>query len=267
MDIKLVAVDLDDTLLDKSNNVSPRTREIIRQAVEQGVTVTVATGRMYQSAVKFARQLNLDVPIITYNGALIKACLSEDVLFEQPIELETARCVLQLFRDRGWYIQSYLDDILCVEQINDKARFYENASQVKAEAIGDKLYNPDKAPSKLLTIAEPAEIDVIWKAVEEQFGDKLYITKSKANYLEMANPNVNKGRALSFLAGKLNITREQVMAVGDSLNDLDMIEYAGWGVAMGNAVDRVKSAAQAVTLCNDDDGVAEAICKFVLRQQ
>ncbi|MDD4600636.1 Sugar phosphatase YidA [bioreactor metagenome] len=266
MDIKLVAVDLDDTLLDKSNQVSPHTREIIRQAVAQGVTVTVATGRMYQSAVRFARQLKIDVPIITYNGALIKSCLSEEVLYEQPIELETARGVLELFKSRGWYVQSYIDDVLCVEKINDKVRCYEKIIDVKAEAIGAALYAPPKAPTKLLTIGEPAELEVIWQVVAEQFGDRLYITKSKANYLEMAHPSVNKGQALRFLAAKLGITREQVMAVGDSLNDLDMIEYAGWGVAMGNAAERVKAVAQAVTLRNDEDGVAEAIRRFALRQ-
>lgn len=266
MDIKLVAVDLDDTLLDKSNKVSPRTADVIRKAVAQGVTVTVATGRMYQSAVRFARQLELDVPIITYNGALIKACLSEEVLFERPIELETARGVLQLFKKHGWYIQSYIDDILCVEEINDKARYYEQMTKVEAIAVGDMVYNPQKAPTKLLAIAEPSEIEVMWQTIAAEFGDKLYITKSKANYLEMAHPSVNKGQALGFLADKLNITREQIMAVGDSLNDLDMIKYAGWGVAMGNAVERVKNSAQAVTLCNHEDGVAEAIIKYVLRQ-
>lgn len=266
MNIKLVAVDLDDTLLDKSNKVSPRTAEVIKKAVQQGVTVTVATGRMFQSAVKFARQLKLDVPIITYNGALIKSCLSEEVLYEKPIELETARGVLNLFKRHGWYIQSYIDDELCVEVVNDKARYYEKAADVKAVAVGDQLYCPQKAPAKLLTIAEPDEIDKIWQEVAAEFGDKMYITKSKANYLEMANPTVNKGMALAFLADKLNIHREQVMAVGDSLNDLDMIEYAGFGVAMGNAADKVKELAQAVTLRNDEDGVAEAIEKFVLRK-
>lgn len=266
MAIKLVAVDLDDTLLDESNKVSPHTREVIRQAVEQGVTVTVATGRMYQSAIKFARQLELDVPIITYNGALIKSCLSEEILFEKNIDQETAGEVLKFFRQRGWYIQSYIDDVLYVEQLNDKARFYQKASEVSAVAIGDKLYTPSKGPTKLLSIAEPAEIDVIWQAVEEQFKDRIYITKSKPNYLELATLGVNKGHALNFLAKKLNIKCEEVMAVGDSLNDLDMIEYAGWGVAMGNAADRVKQLAQAVTLCNHEDGVAEAIKRFVLRQ-
>lgn len=264
MAIKLVAVDLDDTLLDRSNKVSPHTCEVIRQAVKQGVTVTVATGRMFQSAVKFARQLELDVPIITYNGALIKSCLSGEVLFEKNIDRSTAIEVLKFFREHGWYIQSYLDDVLYVEKLNDKARFYERASDVHAVPVGDRLYDPAQGPTKLLSIAEPAEIPRIWKAVEKRFKDRLYITRSKENYLEMAALGVNKGQALDFLAKKLGISREEVMAVGDSLNDLDMIEYAGHGVAMGNASDQVKKLAQAVTLCNHEDGVAEAIKRFVL---
>ncbi|MCX7781953.1 MAG: HAD hydrolase family protein, partial [Negativicutes bacterium] len=97
-------------------------------------------------------------------------------------------------------------------------------------------------------------------------GDVYKRQLSKPTYLEMANPAVNKGRALALLADKLGIAREQVMAVGDSVNDLDMLRYAGWGVAMGNASDTVKAAAAAVTGANDAEGVAEAILRYALRE-
>lgn len=264
MTIKLVAVDLDDTLLDKKTAVSPRACEAIREAVRQGVTVTISTGRMYQSAVRYARQLELDVPIITYNGALIKSCFSEETLFKRPIEQKTAAEVLELFRERGWYIQSYINDILYVDEINDRARNYEKVASVKAFAIGDKLYTPEEGPLKLLAIAEPNELDDIRDTLKRTFGERLCVANSKPTYLEIIDPTVNKGRALSYLAQKLNISQQEIMAIGDSTNDLDMIKYAGFGVAMGNASDNVKAAAQAVTLCNDEDGVAEAIEKYVL---
>ncbi len=265
MSIKLIAVDLDDTLLDTTIAVSPRTREVIRQAIAQGITVTVATGRMFCSAVKIARQLELDVPIITYNGAMIKSCLSEEVLYHRPIENDLALDVLNLFRERGWYIQAYIDDTLYVEELNDKAQQYGKLAGVKPYPIGDRLYTITGAPTKLLSIADPDDIGAIWRVVEERFPGRVYIAQSKPHYLEMAHPDVNKGKALGFLADKLNITRDEVMAIGDSINDLDMIEYAGWGVAMGNAHERVKAVAQAVTLGNDEDGVAEAIIKYALK--
>lgn len=265
MAIKLVALDLDDTLLDHSNTISPRTREIIRQAVGQGVTVTVATGRMYCSALPFAQQLALDVPLITYNGALIKSALSGETLMHTPIEEETALQVLMLFKSKGWYIQSYLNDTLYVAELDEKARYYEKLAGVQAVAIGDALYTMKGTPTKLLALSEPGEIKLINETVNAAMGDKLYTAVSKPNYLEMANPAVNKGRALAFLAASLGIKQQEVMAVGDSVNDLDMLEYAGLGVAMGNASDKVKAAANAVTCGNDADGVAEAIIKYVLK--
>jgi Cof subfamily protein (haloacid dehalogenase superfamily) len=264
MSIKLIAVDLDDTLLDKTVSVSPRTRDVIRQAIARGIVVTIATGRMFCSAARIAGQLELDIPIITYNGAMIKSCLSEEVLYHQPIENALALRVLHLFRERGWYIQAYVDDTLYVEKINDKTQNYEKLSGVTAQPAGDRLYTLTGRPTKLLSIADPDAIGAIWRAVEEHFPGKLYIAQSKAHYLEMAHPDVNKGRALAFLADKLGIARDEVMAVGDSINDLDMIQYAGWGVAMGNARESVKAVAQAVTLRNDEDGVAEAILKYAL---
>lgn len=266
MSIKLVAVDMDDTLLDNSIAISPRTREVISQAVAQGVTVTIATGRMYCSALPFAQQLGLDVPLITYNGALIKASLSGETFYHRAINQQLAWEVLKLFKEKGWYIQSYLHDKLYVEEMNDKARYYENLAGVKAEAVGEALYTLPGEPTKLLAMAEPDKIGEIRDIVRARFGERLFVTNSKPNYLEMVDPRVNKGVALAYLAEKLGITRSDVMAIGDSNNDLDMIEYAGFGVAMGNASDRVKAAAQAVTCCNDEDGVAEAIVKYVLNK-
>lgn len=263
--IKLVALDMDDTLLNTNHEISPRTAEVIRQATMQGVTVTIATGRMYSSARPFAEGLGLDVPLITYNGAMIKAVLSGETLLHCPVESAVARQVLAFFRERGWYIQSYVNDVLYVEQINDKARYYEKLAKIPATAVGDDLYTKLDCPTKLLALAEPTEIIEMRDVLKPLFGDRLYIAISKPNFLEMVNPAVNKGMALSFLAKQLGIGHEQVMAVGDSFNDLDMIEYAGWGVAMGNAPDEVKRRAQAVVASNAQDGVAEAFEKYVLR--
>lgn len=265
MTIKLVALDMDDTLLDHSNRISPRTREVIRQAVAQGVTVTVATGRMYRSALPFAQQLELDVPLITYNGALIKSALSGETLMHTPIAGDTARQVLALFREKGWYIQSYINDTLYVAELDEKARYYEKLSGVTPVAVGYELYTMAGMPTKLLALSEPGEISVINQTVTAAFHGRLYTAVSKPNYLEMANPEVNKGKALAYLASLLGIKQQEIMAVGDSANDLDMLQYAGLGVAMGNASEQVKAAADAVTCANDADGVAEAIIKYVLK--
>ncbi len=266
MDIKLVALDLDDTLLDRSRKISPRAKAAIKAAVAQGVTVTVATGRMYPSALPYARQLALDVPLITYNGALIRAGLSGETLLHRPLDGATTQKIYTLFRERGWYLQVYLDDVLYVRARDANARLYEAISGMESVPVGDELWSLPGAPTKLLTMAEPHLIPVIDAAIRETCGDRVYTANSRPTYLEMTHPEATKGVALAFLAGRLGIGRDAVMAVGDSANDLEMIEYAGWGVAMGNACPQVKAAAKAVTAANDADGVAAAIEEYVLKK-
>lgn len=266
MAIKLLAVDLDDTLLDKSSQVSPRCREAIKKAVEKGVTVTVATGRMYAAALPFARQLELDVPIITYNGALIKSSLSGEVFFEQALDQAVAADVLTLFRERGWYIQVYVGDQFYIAEPNERSRAYEELTKVKAIPVGEDLYSMSEHVLKMLSLANENEIQEISRVIQDKFKGKVFAPISRPTYLEIVHPSINKGRSLDFLASRLGITRNEVMAIGDSNNDLDMIEYAGLGVAMGNALPHVKAAANAVTLANDEDGVADAIYKYILAE-
>ena len=262
--IKLVALDMDDTLLNEQAVISPRNAAVIRQAVAQGVTVTIATGRMFCSARPYAEGLGLDVPLIAYNGALIRGTLSGETLLDRPIDAGLADEVLALFRERGWHIQAYVDDVLYVAQLNEWSETYSRLAKVPVTELGDAFYTMRQAPSKMLALAEPDQIAVISRTLQDRFGSQLCTAISKPTYLEIINPVVNKGTALAFLAERLGIEREQVMAVGDSFNDLDMITYAGWGVAMGNAPDPVKRQAQAVVSDNANDGVAEAFERFVL---
>lgn len=264
MAIKLVALDLDDTLLNSKLAVSPRACEAIRKAVAQGVTVTIATGRMYRSALPYAKQLGLDVPIITYNGALIKSCLSGEVLLDQPIDKQLAQTVLALCKERGWYIQNYVQDELYVEKINQYSELYSRLSGVPATAVGDRLYAGEDSSSKMLIMSTEEGIIEIYDTCKALFGNKLSIAISKPTYLEITDPLANKGRALAFLADKLGIKKDETMAIGDSGNDIDMLKYAGWGVAMGNASAAIKALARLETLSNDADGVAEAIERYVL---
>ncbi len=264
MAIKLVAVDMDDTLLDDTLKVSPRTCEVIRKAQEQGVIVTIATGRMFSSVVPFAKQLSIEVPVISYNGGMVRHPSSREMVFHQSLDEVSAGRIVEIFRERGWYLQSYMDDVLYVVERCEKAKFYENLLGIKAVVVGNEFYSMKHEPTKMLSLAKPHEILEIKKVVDQELGEKIFSTTSKAHFLEITHPEVNKGRALAVLAEKLMIGQDEVMAIGDSNNDYPMIEYAGFGVAMGNASDRVKGIAQAVTADNNHDGVAEAIEKYVL---
>jgi len=227
--------------------------------------VSIATGRMFTSALPFAKALNIQAPIITYNGGMVRYPMSQEMVFHKTIEGEVADKVVALFRQRGWYLQSYMNDELYVVELCEKATAYGHLAGIQAVAIGDEFYAMKHKPTKMLTIAQPHEIQEIQRVVNKEFSGEIFTATSKSNYLELTHPSVNKGHALALLAEKLSIKQEEVMAIGDSNNDFPMIEYAGFGVAMGNASERVKNIAQAVTAHNNSHGVAEAIEKYVLK--
>lgn len=262
--IRLVAVDLDDTLLDEKQLLTQRTIKVVRQAMARGITVTIATGRMYSSTLPFALQLGLTAPLITYNGALIRSHETDEVLLHQPVPVDLARNVAELFRERGWHLQKYVNDRLLVEKLEENSLFYANYAKVEAFPVGEAFYRMDEAPTKMLAMASPDKLVFMQAVLQERFGDRLYVAPSKATYLEIINPLANKGTALAFLSKRMGIEKEAVMAIGDSMNDIDMIAYAGCGIAMGNANAVVKQAADAVTFSNVDDGVAAALEKYVL---
>ena len=264
MTIKLIAMDMDDTLLNETQQVTERTRDAIRRAMDAGVAVTIATGRMFQSALPFAQELGIQLPLIVYNGAMIREGASGKTLFHRPIETELAQGLADLFRERGWYLQKYVDDRLYVADLDENARFYADYARVEAIPQGRDFFQMRAAPTKLLSMGDTEELNEIRTAVTQLYGDHLYLASSKKRYLEMVDARVNKGEALAFLAGMLGIAQQEVMAIGDSMNDVDMIQYAGVGVAMGNANAIVSSAADFVSATNAEDGVAVAIEKFVL---
>ena len=264
MTCRLIAIDLDDTLLHSGNSVSPRTVSAIKECTRRGITVTIATGRMFRSARAIAASLDLDAPIIAYNGGLIRSALSGKTLLHQPIEESIALEVLGILREKDWYVQTYIDDILYVKERNEKARDYEMLAGVTAIPLGPALYTQSGCPTKMLAIEDPVTILAIRSLLRERYGHRLFTAVSKPHYLEMAHAGVDKGRALAFLAETLKVPRDEVMAIGDSENDLAMIRWAGLGVAMGTAQAHIRTAADAVTGGCDDDGVAQAIEKYIL---
>ncbi|MHB9095722.1 MAG: Cof-type HAD-IIB family hydrolase [Eubacteriales bacterium] len=263
---KLIATDLDDTLLNDALEVSPRNKRALRKAAEAGAVVTIATGRMFRSALPIALSLGVRIPIITYQGALITDIVSGDILWHKPLPLELARKVLAEGYRAGIHMNVYINDNLYVDSITPEGTGYAKRVEVDMIPIGDLLDFVKVDPTKVIYIAEPSLLDELRGKIHAEMGDSLYITKSKPNYLEFLHPLATKKHAVQALAGNYGIRREEIMVFGDSYNDLDMIEFAGKGVAMGNAPEDIKKKADYVTLTNNEDGVAEAVEKFVLKE-
>lgn len=261
---KLIAIDVDDTLLSDELTVSEGTKRAMEAAIGQGVTITLATGRMFASAQKIARQIELNVPIITYQGALVKTLLDGQVLYERNVPGDAAKELHDYCVRHGLHLQLYVDDELYGTEDNDKIKAYSKLSNIPYRIQPDYAKLIDQPLNKMLIIDEPARLDEIAIQLAPIIGDRVHITKSKAHYLEFMHKEGTKGHALQFMAGHLGCSMDQTIAIGDAWNDREMIQAAGLGVAMANAIDSLKELADYVTLSNNEEGVRHVIEKFVL---
>ncbi|MFD0714768.1 Cof-type HAD-IIB family hydrolase [Paenibacillus sp. GCM10027626] len=263
---KLIAIDIDDTLLTDDLTVTEGTKAALAAAAEQGVFVTLATGRMFPSAKKIAAQIELNVPIITYQGSLVKTLFDEQVLYERSVPEDAARELYQFCQDNGLHLQLYIEDQLYVEEDNDKIKGYSALSKIPyiVEPDFDRLIG--QPSTKMLIIDDPDKLDRIAEQLAPVIGDRVHITKSKPHYLEFMHKEGTKGHAIQFMASHIGCTMDQVIAIGDSWNDHEMIEVAGLGVAMDNALPKLKDIANYVTRSNNDEGVRHVIEKFVLNR-
>ncbi|MFD0671502.1 Cof-type HAD-IIB family hydrolase [Cohnella sp. GCM10027633] len=267
MPYRLIAMDLDDTLLTDELTVSEPTRQALAEAIAQGAHVTIATGRMFDSAQRIARQVGLNVPIITYQGSLIKNLLDEEVLYERSVPVDVAVRLYDYCKSNGLHLQSYIDDKLYAPEENEKLLAYCAQSKIPYTIESDfKRIVESEGQTKLLIIDEPAKLDALLPELRELFAGEVHLTKSKPNYLEFMHPEGTKGHALRFLAAHYGIPIEETIAMGDAMNDHEMVESAGLGVAMANAVPALKAIADYVTLSNNEDGVKHVLDKFVLNK-
>lgn len=257
---KLVAIDLDDTLLRDDGTVSDYTRRVIRQAQAENIYVLIATGRMYQTARPTGLALGLgDIPMVLFSGGLIQRIESGEILYKNPIDLTSAKAALGLAKRQGWYIQAYVDDELLVHHHCEESRSYEHTTGATAVAIGEDLYELEKAPSKLLMLAPKEQLDTAAEVIRTELGNRLGLVRSKVNYLEIMAPNASKGSAMLHLGRHLGITAQEMVAFGNSENDISMLKDAGCGIAVENAEPHIRQLADIVCSSNNDDGVARWI--------
>lgn len=261
---RMIAIDLDGTLLTDQLTISPGTRTAIQKAIETGTIVTIATGRMFSSAKLIAQQLGIKAPLITYQGAMIKAT-GEDSLYERAVSPAISQKLIEIACNQNLHLQVYQDDILYGAAETDKLIAYAKAVEVPYTVEPDLTRLAQKGFTKLLFIDEPDVLALLQKELQLLFGASAYIEKSKKNYLEVTHPEANKGSALLFLANQLGIDRSEIIGIGDNHNDAELLKAAGFGIAMGNAVQEVKDIADYVSFTNNDEGVLHAIDKFILK--
>lgn len=273
--IRLLVVDLDGTTVGITNQIQPEVKQAIAAAQAKGVEVAIATGRMFRSALRFHQEMQSNLPLLAYQGALIKHPKTGQLYRHWTVPKLAAQQLLDYFEqpelnDR-LSIHFYINDGLYVREITDETITYAKRSGIEPIAVGDLrrtlTTEPLTEPTKILALsADPDLIDYLLTSLRQKYTPaELYFTKSVATFFEATNPQVNKGTAVRYLAEEiLQLKPENVMTIGDNFNDLEMIQYAGIGVAMGNAPDAVKASANWVAPDVEVHGVAAAIEQFIL---
>lgn len=268
---KLIASDIDATLIRSDFTLSQKNIITINAAVAKGVKFILTTGRMHASAKLYAKKLNFDTDILSCNGALAKNIESDEIIFSSQMDKEVCKEIFCKFREEKIYFQFYSEKVFYAEKIIGVAKHFREWSL--------SLPIEDRIPVlEALDIDDILNKDPIYKIYITSDGEEerkrhleilmklpgIEITSSWTNNYEICAKGVSKGAALERYGKIYDIKKNEIMAIGDNENDVEMISFAGMGVAVKNAEENVKKAANYITDSNDNDGVAKAIEKFIL---
>lgn len=262
--IKALAFDLDGTLLNSEKKLTSGVKNILKKLYEKGIEILIVTGRPYSSTLPTLKDLDLPIISICYNGGKIVDNLNGKVLVNKILPQDVAKDLVEFVKRKNIEINLFQDDVCYVRSL---------------DSYSTKIYVKNSGLTPVLVDLDKISIDNITKGViidnDEEFlnqlkielknlmKDRAYITFTQAEYLEILNKDINKGKALKEVLNLRGIKLEECMAFGDSENDLEMIEAVGFGVAMQNAIDEVKSRAKYITdNTNDEDGIEKFLRKY-----
>ena len=267
---KLIALDIDGTLLNSKKEVTKEVFDAIQMAKKKGVKVVLSTGRPLPGVQSLLKELKLNNEknyVVTFNGGLVQEISSQDVISNIEMSYEDFDIIYnELSKKHNVKIHINTPDSVVVPYKDaPKYSIHEaNLNNIPVICMDESEINKDLTFCKVMLIDEPEIIDNIITKIPKDFHDKYTIVRSAPFFLEFLNKKVNKGSGLQALCNKLNIDPCEVIAVGDEENDRHMIEFAGLGVAMGNARDSIKEIANYITDSNDNHGVAKVISEFIL---
>jgi Cof subfamily protein (haloacid dehalogenase superfamily) len=263
--IRLVALDLDGTLINDALQMAARDEEAVNAAVAAGVHVVLATGRMFRSALPYAERLGLTGPMINYQGAVVRDLGTGEVWYRCELTVAMQQRVLAFAEPRDLHVNVYVDEEVYTARARPEADLYARIALVPYHVVGP-LSQWIRGPGTKMVMVEldPARIPQRIAELDAWMAGVATVTRSLQWFVEVVNPQASKSRALAMVAERLHIPQAEVCAIGDNRNDQDMIAWAGLGVAMGTSPPEVKAIARYVTTDPDEGGVAEVIERFVL---
>jgi Cof subfamily protein (haloacid dehalogenase superfamily) len=266
--IRMLALDLDDTLLRSDLTISFRTRNAIKRAESAGMVVVLASGRIPAAMEQFSRLLALHKRpgyLICNNGTIIQESQTGAVLFDRRIPSKTALVAYDMAEAEGFPVQIYENDVMYISRSNEFADYDQRLTGLRQVVVENFRDMVAAGCYKLLIPGDPMILRPLESLLRTYIGEDVTLFTSKPYFLEILPPATDKGTALAWVAEKAGILQEEVLAIGDSMNDEAMIRWAGVGVAMANGDERIKDIAAMVTdKSNDDDGIADLIDRYLL---
>lgn len=241
----------------------PRTEAAIRAVRETGAHVIVVTGRMFQAVRPYLRQAGLDDPVVCYQGALVADPVTGAFLHHVPMPRERALEAIDAVTEAGFHINAYVDDELYVAAETREAHAYSDLNKVPLHVVGDLRAWLQDDPTKLVAVGDPHALDELEKVLKPRFAGTLFVSKSLPHFLEFASPDVNKGAGLQFIAHRLGFTRDETVACGDGENDRELLDWAGYAVAVANAHREILARADLVVADVEHEGIADLFEAFV----
>lgn len=271
MKYDLIAIDIDGTLVADNKIIAPPVYEAVQRVVQAGKKVVLCTGRPLPGAQPYVEELALDKVddyMITYHGALVQRSDTLETILHHELTHQDLLNWRELTHSLGHTIQAVRNDGVFTD-LKDLDYFklmesYFNNIPLRIREIDEM--NPDRLFSKLFMGDDANKLDQFEEVIPDSFREDYTILRSGPNSIEILNKKASKGQSLGELAELLKIPQKRVMAIGDSGNDVDMVEYAGLGVAMGNAVSEVKAVADVITKDADNFGVAHAINRYLFNE-
>lgn len=264
MRYRLLVTDVDGTLLPADRQVPPAVRDAVRAVQARGVRVCLATGRMWNSVRPYLEAVGADSPVVLYNGAVVYDFDRGRVLQRHTLDPEALRAaleVIQEFRDVRPHL--FTDDRVYVDRQDEQSRAYLERDGIRAEEVGDLLKHLPPDPVKVLVVGEPARLVELDQELGRRAG-RVRRVFSERNFLEILPEGVSKGTALQTVCAHLGIPADQVVAVGDNPNDLEMLDAAGVGVAVSGGHPAVRAAADYVTRSGPGQAIVEVVERFFL---
>lgn len=263
---KLIAVDMDGTLLREDKTISDRTKKAIRKAVEKGVRVVLASGRPIEGLERYLEELNLlskDDYVMSFNGSVIQNVKTREIVSKNILKGSDLKKLYALSEEIGVNIHAFTKDGCITPKMNEYTELEGRINGIEVHEVDFDTISEEEDVIKVMFIDPQPVLEEAMTRMPETIYNEFTVVRSAPYFLEFLNKASSKGTGVKALGEYLGIKQEEIICIGDAGNDLDMIQFAGLGVAMGNAFDEVKEAADYVTSNNEEDGVAHVIEKFI----